>query len=1119
MRHGGFAAGMAGIVFAAVIGLATARAGNATGAQAAGVRVTIKVSDEAGKPVEGATIWLLDSFRPAYVMGDAPEAEHLLAGTVSAKDGVGEIQFVPKGFDQLIVVAENYAPQYIAAPPLSADKAFEVRLYRGQTISGTVRTEDGRPVTGATVKGTRQKDNPDFMSQFYPTATTDGRGRFELAHVAPGQYEVATAAEQPVYVDPVNTNVGVRGAGKALELVAKPGAVVKGKFVRGDGRPVGRMQVEMYVRRPKAVQGRTWSAGDGTFVVYGIPPGSRGSIYFGRDPGWSAQVEWAGKPAGCEPGLEAIGFQNLEPGMYEGVVVKLYQPAVLTGRVVDEKGKPYEQAVVMVMPLGRGRNADAEGNFSVELPPGLDSTVRVSNADTEETPAPMSFHPKEGETIEKTITLRRKTPFSGFELTGRVVDEAGKPVIGAQVWLGNSGILAPDAVAGGGRGGVKPVWSGGMFGPAATKTDGEGKFRFDKLLAGKSEVWADEGQLRWGYVKDVESNGDVKIVVREAPARATFDGVLEDAGGKPAAGARVWLYDGDYFRPVLRAETTSDERGSFALGMEVGGDRFSHVRLLCRNAKGDVAWKTLPKIGSAGIRVRFREDVTVEGRVVNKHGEGLAGARVWMYVGRDPDDGYMIFYRDVEAFAPETVTDAEGRYRLGHVPKGNEITVVAKHAEYEQGGGYRTKDVGPGTRVADISLNDGASVEGMVRLPDGKPAAGATVSVMYFERPEVSVKTDGRGAYRLSGLRSGSYKLEYRIVATLGNGPQWEGSPVQGDVLTSGDRVKGWDIELDKSKSVRIAEWRAHAVAPRASKYGVAVLDDCDPAVRGRRTYHDTLTVYDGNGKEIWKYGDLNIRYGGALAGDPKDRSVYVYESGADRLVKFSSEGARAWSQARGWVENMVVDPASGNVLVPGPKAEAIDRDGKHVADLGLSSPSMAYDAHSRSVWATTVQAGGLRPVRAGMDGKVLIQSTFSLEAIGTSVAGMAVSETDGSLWLALGVQRQISRAHNQIVVIGEDGQLVRQIELGDEWPSAIAVDGKRGVVWLAGGLAVYKMSVEGVKVLKLPVTGELCVEPDTGCVWVAAREGVFRVSPAGELIWSKASAEESHKRICLVDG
>jgi len=131
--------------------------------------------------------------------------------------------------------------------------------------------------------------------------------------------------------------------------------------------------------------------------------------------------------------------------------------------------------------------------------------------------------------------------------------------------MGNGGLLTYEAVTGG-SGGVSPSRRGGMLSPAATKTDREGRVRFQRLLAGKSDVWADLGQSKWGYVRDADSrSGDVRVVLQDAAAKAEFAGVVEDSEGRAVSGAEAWLYNVARYHPQRLAEARTDGPGRFVL--------------------------------------------------------------------------------------------------------------------------------------------------------------------------------------------------------------------------------------------------------------------------------------------------------------------------------------------------------------------------------------------------------------------------------------------------------------------------------------------------------------------------------------------------------------------------
>lgn len=116
------------------------------------------------------------------------------------------------------------------------------------------------------------------------------------------------------------------------------------------------------------------------------------------------------------------------------------------------------------------------------------------------------------------------------------------------------------------------------------------------------------------------------------------------------------------------------------------------------------------------------------------------------------------------------------------------------------------------------------------------------------------------------------------------------------------------------------------------------------------------------------------------------------------------------------------------------------------------------------------------------------------------------MNPADGSVWVPQLANPDLPSSHNRLHVVEPDGRVRLQIELGDWGPGYAAVDADRGVAWLTGGggdgWSLRKMELASWRVLgEFPVAGDLCVDPDTGCVWVVAREAVYRLASTGEPI------------------
>lgn len=174
---------------------------------------------------------------------------------------------------------------------------------------------------------------------------------------------------------------------------------------------------------------------------------------------------------GYQPYL--VRFANDQTGaQIGGVVVPLVPSTVVTGTVVDAKGKPIEGATIALgamTPVDRDRGAqamvqsDAKGNFTFEI--SRDSAQTIVAYHPEYAPSAVTFEPKHADTPNLRIVL---TP--GGRIVGTVTRD-GVPAESVLVLLQCEGF----------------AWR-------STRTDTHGHYAFTKVPEGEAEVLV--GQLR-----------------------------------------------------------------------------------------------------------------------------------------------------------------------------------------------------------------------------------------------------------------------------------------------------------------------------------------------------------------------------------------------------------------------------------------------------------------------------------------------------------------------------------------------------------------------------------------------------------------------------------------------
>ena len=68
------------------------------------------------------------------------------------------------------------------------------------------------------------------------------------------------------------------------------------------------------------------------------------------------------------------------------------------------------------------------------------------------------------------------------------------------------------------------------------------------------------------------------------------------------------------------------------------------------------------------------------------------------------------------------------------------------------------------------------------------------------------------------------------------------------------------------------------------------------------------------------------------------------------------------------------------------------------------------------------------------------------------------------------------------------------------------------------GSHAVNKLDFTGKSSADVPVKGRsICLEEDSGCVWISGSDGLYRISPEGKLIWAKEANHSPTRWMCTV--
>lgn len=463
------------------------------------IRATLMGPDDL--PVAGALSRATDLSRPEAAGGGAIEA-------VSDAEGIVRLAPLAAGRWRVEILPPRGLRSWHGPVSVRGGETLDLGIVRsrpGVAVSGRVVSKvDEAPVAGATVRALRSLNGASSLER---TARTDDEGRFELAGLAEGRYELRVDAK-PEFVPLVEKEVEAPAGGMTLEL--ERAATIEGIVVADDGAPLEQLTV---LARPADPRAASASAGTpeivdrdaGRFRIDGIAPGRVVVLARarGRIAARSTEIDLAAGEA------------------REGLLLTLERGGLaLTGRVVDRASRG-GLAGATVTPLDAPEQATAtatDGSFSIEgLAPGQ---LRVAAAHPEHASQVLALvaSPDRSEPVEIALGL-------GAMVEGSVTAADGTPVAGARIEA------RPDDRA---------------FAARTAITGPDGRYRIEHVPAGSGRVARAGGGSR---IDDREE----KPALFEEGGRLIVDFVLGGRvvgrvtrDGLPVAGVPVTLTAGSF---------------------------------------------------------------------------------------------------------------------------------------------------------------------------------------------------------------------------------------------------------------------------------------------------------------------------------------------------------------------------------------------------------------------------------------------------------------------------------------------------------------------------------------------------------------------------------------------
>lgn len=485
----------------------------------------------------------------------------------------------------------------------------------GKTLHTTVRVSDGATLVGRVVDGGREPVAGarvlGWCSSFYePTlppdreTLSDEEGRFEIPHLG-ARFRLVAEKEG------LGCSQGLKGelapgarAEDELELVLQPPRTVQGRVLGEHDEPLrAHLTIEevgfgssedatgvIGVERWRPVEGEAQCDEQGAFELGPVPPGR-----------WHVRFE--------EP--EHLLVRMRMPARDGEWIVRLQAGCGVQGVVLGSDGEPVAEARVALRASER-----AGGEWHIVSPDDVqvltlswrearsaeDGSFVVGGVECGEGALLMVAAPGHAPWLREKLELRPGAKLSvevrlepGLPLAGRVVESDGTPVSGAPVVLEGERTYDRDYDTD-----VPATWEH-LFDRGETYTDGQGRFRFEDLYAGRFQVRVHvpgDDRLHQELVA-YAGEEDLEIVLdRAAMERVVLEGqVVDRRTGEPVRAFTVTPMVWDGSGAEGHGTEVVDDEGRFRIaGLEPG-----RIELNVR-APGYATWRDEPRELEVGVQ-------------------------------------------------------------------------------------------------------------------------------------------------------------------------------------------------------------------------------------------------------------------------------------------------------------------------------------------------------------------------------------------------------------------------------------------------------------------------------------------------------------------------------------
>jgi RNA polymerase sigma-70 factor (ECF subfamily) len=364
----------------------------------------------------------------------------------------------------------------------------------------------------------------------------------------------------------------------------------------------------------------------------------------------------------------------------------------------------------------------------------------------------------------------------GATITGAVVDAAGGPVVGEQVFLTWSRSLDGRAAEARREGpSMSDLWDG----DEQTTTDADGRFTFRSFETGTRMLWASGATSLWTIEGPFEiaagESRDFELTLEPAERALRISGTVLDPEGRGVAHAHLWYFD-DPGRGKRSGK--ADAEGRFDLLLDV--DRPHALRAVDPEGRYSEASLTDVAPGSVGVSLRFTPARWLT--VVARGADGEALTVGTLYATNSADDNII-------ASGEESDVPAEG----GRLLEPCEPFLVKMQAEGHAEGVFGPFAPGALAQQVEFRLEAVRELTGVVRH-EGRPVPGARVETYWSIGDRQVVYNRGFRATRYPfSFQEATTDADGRFALTPRENPDFFVRVSSDDLAPAEHEVRGYD--------------------------------------------------------------------------------------------------------------------------------------------------------------------------------------------------------------------------------------------------------------------------------------------------------------------------------------